>query len=321
MNTQELRLAVPGPLQQTLTLAATLYWPERLPADTLTLYFCVPGGGLDRHYYHLVTDDGSTRFSLVQPLVDSGALVVCLDPPAVGGSDEPANGFALTPEHVADYNAAALDAILEQLGRGTLPGVSTPEKFQVIGVGHSIGGMFISIQQARRRQFNALAVLGFSNIGMTTALPEAARPLCGNPRAREYLSGLARDHYAEPFPELPSNGQAREVFGGHAAREALDALRRCRSRLLATASMGSLLPGCYQAEFDMITVPVYLAMGDQDICGGEQTVLDTFPNAPCDPVQVLTNTGHSHFIFESVRDLASGIIAWATKLRAQSVPA
>ena len=80
--------------------------------------------------------------------------MVTLDPPAVGESDEPDDGYTLTPDLVADVNAHAFDQVLARWPDATR-----------IGVGHSAGALLTVVQQARHRTYDALGLFGFGRGG------------------------------------------------------------------------------------------------------------------------------------------------------------
>ena len=78
-------------------LAVTVTAPEaaRL-AEPPLVYFCVPGGGLDRGYYDLRA--GATmRFSFAEQIAARGGITIAIDPLGIGGSTRPDRGFELTP--------------------------------------------------------------------------------------------------------------------------------------------------------------------------------------------------------------------------------
>src|SRR6185312_11103522 len=106
-------------------LAADVYTPAVM-GDRPMVFCCVPGGGMSRGYFDLQPPPALGNYSMVRHLTDRGFVVVTLDPPAVGESDEPDDGYALTPDVVADVHARAFDELLARWPDATR-----------IGVGHS----------------------------------------------------------------------------------------------------------------------------------------------------------------------------------------
>ena len=58
---------------------------------------------------------------MARHLAAGGDLVMTVDPPGVGGSDMPDDGYTLTPRVVADVLAAALEGLRGDLGSDDLP--------------------------------------------------------------------------------------------------------------------------------------------------------------------------------------------------------
>ena len=86
------------------SLAVDVFLPEPLGRDPIVCC-CVPGGGMSRGYFDIEAPAALGNFSMARHLVDRGFIVVTLDPPGVGESDVPDDGYTLTPDVVADVNA------------------------------------------------------------------------------------------------------------------------------------------------------------------------------------------------------------------------
>jgi pimeloyl-ACP methyl ester carboxylesterase len=291
--------------------------PGRL-ADPAPVYFCTPGGGLDRRYYDLRACN-TRRFSFAEQMAERGGIVVAIDPLGVGGSTRPQRGFELTPDVHARALAALHAAVVARLARGgfvaTLPALA---RLASIGVGHSLGGLFTVFQQAMARCFDGLVLLGFGMGGLPSALDEDTRAYAGDPAgARAHVVRLARRWYADPYPPLEVDGRGREIYGGRADPAALAALRACRAPLLATAAVFSVIPGSSAPEAASIDMPLLLVAGDDDLCGPAQSLSAGFPGSPDVAVLELERTGHSHFVFPSVDVLFPRIADWADRLAAR----
>lgn len=295
-----------------LVIAATVYAPSVSRGGTALIYFCVPGGGLTRRYFDLVTADGDERYSFARAATASGAVVVAIDSVGTGDSGAPKDAFTLDPVTIADCHADALTGVLADLRAGTLDPALPPASAsaRVIGLGHSIGALMLSLQQAKHRQFDALALLGFSQIGMPQALPTEARFLLDDPAARNKVETIARMVHQAPWFELPTGQGAGEVYGGRADPAARTSLKACTTRLLATASLAVLVPGLYRSECERVQLPLFSAFGDKDICGGRDDILASFPNVAQHQIQSLAETGHTHFIFATAPVLFGALMAW-----------
>ena len=88
-------------------LCVDLFVPDGLGPSPL-LWVCVPGGGISRQYFDLELWSGQNgAFSMARYLASGGDLVVTVDPPGVGESESPDDGYTLSPHVVADVVAAA----------------------------------------------------------------------------------------------------------------------------------------------------------------------------------------------------------------------
>jgi pimeloyl-ACP methyl ester carboxylesterase len=301
-----------------LSVAADIFLPPRLRTPPVAL-FCLPGGALARGYYHLEPTPGleSGRdggdFSFAAWMVSHGFIVVTLDHLGTGGSSRPRDGFELTPDVLTTANALAVDSIRADLLAGRVEGQARPlAELQTIGVGHSMGAMLTTLQQARDRRHAALILLGFSAQGLAPALSaEEATFAADPPGARHNVVRLARVRSGEPYPEMASSAQSREIFAGkNADRRGVEALQRARTQLLVTAGLFSMLPGSSAPECAQIDIPVFLAVGDRDIAGAPHQIPASFPGSRDVTLLVLPATGHCHFLFASRRRLFARAQGW-----------
>ncbi len=289
--------------------------PASQLADPPVVYFCVPGGGLDRGYYDLRTKEG-TRFSFAEQIAARGGITIAIDPLGIGGSTRPARGFELTPQRHARALAALHTEAGARLRSGRLLATLAPlPEFVGIGVGHSLGGLMTVFQQAEFRSFDGLVLLGFGTGGLPSALDDEMRVFAGDPAgARAHVVRLAQRWYADPYPPLGADGRGREIYGGRADPDAIAAMRACRAPLLATAAVFSIIPGSSAPEAARVDVPLLLVAGDSDLCGPAEALASGFPGSPDVSVLQLHDTGHSHFAFPSVDELFRRIPAWSASL-------
>lgn len=299
-------------------LAVTVTTPEagRL-SDPPRVYFCVPGGGLDRGYFDLRAGAG-TRFSFAVQMADRGGITVAIDPLGIGGSTRPRRGFELTAEAHARALARLHATLCDRLHAGRLLALLPPLPELVgIGVGHSLGGLMVLLQQDVAASFEALALLGFGTHGLPAALDDELRAFAGDPAgAHGNAMRLARGRFAEPYPALAVDGRGREIYGGRADPHALEAMRACRAPLLATVAVFALIPGSSLPAAARVDVPVLLVTGDEDLCAPARELAASFPRSPAVSTVELAATGHSHFAFASVDELFPRIATWAASLMA-----
>lgn len=140
------------------TIAGWLFLPpaEKVAVDTPML-FCLPGGTYSKAYYHLEVP-GYPGYSFAQYMAELGFIVVAIDHLGVGESSSPEDPLTITHEIAAAANAAVARDLRGQLASGTLhkslPLIRRPE---LVGIGHSMGGMLATVQQARWNSFDAVA--------------------------------------------------------------------------------------------------------------------------------------------------------------------
>ena len=295
------------PGEGALSVQADIYRPPRLRSPPTAL-FCLPGGALTRGYYDLQSDPApepahsAAGFSFARSLSARGFIVVTLDPLGVGGSSRPRNGFELTPDVLTEANAVAVDRICRDLA---LPDLRT------IGVGHSMGAMLTAMHQARECRHAGLMLFGYSTRGLAPALSPEEAAFADDPAGtRQNVVRLARARSREPYPEINSS-QGRGLFACKGAdRRGVEALQSARTELLITAGLFSMIPGSSAPECARLDIPIFLAVGDQDIAGPPHEIPASFPAAPDVTLLVLPATGHCHFLFASRRHLFARASDW-----------
>ena len=253
---------------------------------------------MSRGYFDLQPPPELGNYSMVRHLTDRGFVVVTLDPPAVGESDEPDDGYTLTPDLVADVHAHAFDQLLARWPDATR-----------IGVGHSAGALLTVVQQARHRTYDALGLLGFGRGGHERfALTVEEREQAGgivalHPRAlRQPVAGGFHVDVAVPA----------RWDGRPAGRTA--ALGSVKSRLLAVVGLVSMIPGSIDSEMATVDVPVFLGVGDHDIVGDPHAVPACFPACRDFTLFVLPGTGHNHNVAPDREVLWERLAGWAAQV-------
>jgi pimeloyl-ACP methyl ester carboxylesterase len=269
--------------------------------------FCLAGGGANRRYFDL-GDAGDRDFSFAARLTAAGFAVAAADVPGVGDSSLPTVPGFLSPRAAA----AALHAALAEL-RATAPGLAD---LPVIGVGHSMGGMMIVLQQGAFGDFAGIALLGSNAGGLDWALADAERGYTGDEAAIERdLAALTAARFGDPFAAMRlTTAGAGTIFAGESP-EATARLRTARDRLFNAGGMMSMIPGSFRTEAEAINVPLFLAFGDNDIGIPPHLVSRDFPAVPDVTLIILPGTGHNHFGFSTMARLCARLGHWATTLQ------
>ena len=284
-------------------VAIDLHAPNAPPR---ALLFCLAGGGANRRYFNL--GDADTRdFSFAARLTAQGFAVAAADVPGVGDSLLPETPGFLSPRAAA----AALHDALVQL-RTAQPALAA---LPVIGVGHSMGGMLIILQQGRFADFAGIALLGSNAGGLDWALTDAERTYAGDEAAIERdLAALTTARFGDPFAAMRiTTAGAGTIFAGETP-EATARLRTARDRLFNAGGMMSMIPGSFQSEAQSIAVPLFLAFGDNDIGIPPHLVSRDFPAAADVTLLILPGTGHNHFGFSTMARLCARLGHWGAIL-------
>lgn len=299
-NTEQLRLPAGLIGEHALQLAATLFLP---PASPRRLWICQPGGNMNRHYFDLrppESDDDS--YSFAAQMTARGDAVLALDHLGVGDSDKPEDGWSLTSECLAMATAHAVASIRTRFAG--LP---------MLGIGHSMGAMMTVLVQEQAQSFDGVALLGFSTRGLSDYLPPALKSLAEIPdgdRLRPHVQKM----FGQPYPVIHGRGGDgnAELFGSRKAEPAgVAALKRATGHLLPLPALRAMLPGNVAAECAVLRVPVFLGIGERDMVGPPEQVPAAFTHSVDVSLELLPETGHSHFVFPSRRQLFERLSAWA----------
>jgi pimeloyl-ACP methyl ester carboxylesterase len=297
MHSDALRLVLPLASDWPgLALLADLHRPEGKPR---ALLFCLAGGGANRGYFNL-GDAGNRGFSFAERMTAQGFAVAAIDIPGVGGSDTPPDFDRFSPRDAA----AALHEALSVLRHQT--GLAVP----VIGLGHSMGGMLIILQQAHFADFAGVALLGSNASGLDWALTDAERAYAHDEAAiARDLPALVAARFGSAFDPMQVKPGAGAIFAGESP-EATNLLRTARDRLFNAGAMQSMIPGSLASEAGAIRCPLFLASGDKDIGAPPREAIAAFPDVTEAQLLVLPATGHNHFGFASLALLCCQLARW-----------
>jgi alpha-beta hydrolase superfamily lysophospholipase len=296
--------------------AVSVYAPDRPVAGApVPVAVCLPGGYYRKEYFDLVVPPGTGEYSMARHLAARGWVVVTCDPPGIGGSDGPDDGYDLTPAALADTQAAVTATVLADLRAGTfVAGLPPVPHAAPIGVGHSAGALLTVHEQARHRPFVALALLGFAGHGLVEHLTDEERALADDPAAAAAaLPRLVAQRFGGALPAL-SGGTTSRFSDATAPAEAKTAMRAAQDRLLALLGLTSMIPGASAPELAAIDVPVFLGVGDADITGDPHVIPSHVPGSSDVTLFVLPHSGHAHHLAPTRTLLWDRLDAWARAL-------
>jgi alpha-beta hydrolase superfamily lysophospholipase len=300
---------VPGPAEQ----AAWVFVPPggRL-TDPVTVLVCEPGGTYDKRYWHLEVP-GHPGYSFAEDLAARGAVVIALDHLGVGEStvlDPP----TLTSTAVAAADHHAVAEVRRRLAQGDLaPGLDpAPDPF-VVGVGHSMGGMLVVRQQGRHRSFDAVAVLGWSNLGLEVH--------GGDDAVVSRFAGLTEEALAERWREFGDPTTIGNRAGLHGLfylddvpQAVLDADAAAEATLPGIAGYAAALPGVAAADAAAIEVPVLVGFGAVDTSPDPHAEVACYRSSRLVTLHVLAGAAHCTNLAATRHELWDVLHDWATGL-------
>lgn len=277
-----------------LSLTATLFKAES-PEKNVTL-FCLPGGGASAEFFDL-----SDEYSFAKKMCSKGYDVLTMDHPGTATNPLPKNHPFLLPWQSSDYIAQALQQWLKDE--------------DIIGIGHSMGGMTTTLIQARHRPFKAIGLFGSSAGGLEWGLSEEEKNYIDKPEAfARDLEKLTLAKFGRAFTEIPTGPSGKSItFGGETA-ELTQRLRDVSCELYAAGGMMSMVRGSFHKEVEAIDVPIFFAFGDHDIGIPPEDAPKDYIKTSSTELIVLRDTGHNHFAFKSIKTLCDKLDYWASNL-------
>jgi len=301
-----------------------VHLPDRLP-EPATVMFAFPGGGFGRKYYDIRTAPG---YSQAAHHTANGFVIVACDHVHVGDSSHP-DTFALTFENLAAANHSTCTTILDRLRTGTLADDIDPIGIErVVGMGQSMGGCLLTVQQAQHGTFDGVAFLGWSGIHTNFPAPDGSRltypmPPRGTdlrPIADQLLGKVAPDedhfrfcfHWPDEDPELMAADLASyrpytDVVRG-------DDVTPWGSATLPACAVTMMTPGAVSAEAAAIDVPVLVACGERDTVPDPSAEPGAYSNSSDVRVEVVPAMAHMHNFSRNRTVLWDRLEEWAESI-------
>jgi hypothetical protein len=238
--------------------------PDVLPPRPVVA-FCWPGGGYSRGYYD-IRFPGFDGYSQAEHHTARGVIVVACDHLGVGDSSEP-DRSELSYENVAAVNRATVDGVLGLLAAGALdddfPVVRHPV---LIGMGQSYGGMLLIVQQGRQWTFDAIAMLGYTAIGLSLPAPPAGGTSStgGKVPPPDQMSEREKMAYFFHWEDVPAEIVAEDMKGEHPTRE-LPLPMWASDRRPGGRHWSPAPPGVIAHWANVIECPVFIGLGERDV--------------------------------------------------------
>lgn len=220
-----------------IEFTATLYPAQGKTHDAVL--FCLPGGGVTTELFDL-----APGYSFKDKMTARRYDVITMDHPGTATNPLPEDHPFLKPRQAAEYIGRAAKAFI-----GDRP---------VIGLGHSMGGMMITLAQAKFDLFKAIALLGSSAGGLDWGLTDEEKAYIEKPEMFERdIKALTLKKFGAGFIEYPNSGPSGKsiTFGGETP-ELTARLRDIVTTLYATGGLMSMTRGSFRSEVNAIKVPM-----------------------------------------------------------------
>ena len=160
--------------------------------------------------------------------------------------------------------AALVDAPRAQASRGTRPG---PPR-------HPVDGRLVTIVEGRHATYDGIAALGFSAIQTVLAFPP------GTPTDADVFmprdDGLPNVTWGFHYDDEPADVVDEEMRG-----------YRMRARMptwgsatMPPSAIEMVQPGCVSEEAAAITVPVFVGVGERDVCPDPRAEPQAYSHSP-----------------------------------------
>jgi pimeloyl-ACP methyl ester carboxylesterase len=267
--------------------------------------FGFPGGGYSRQYFTFDMPDSSGGGEAGWH-AERGWVFVSVDHPGVGESTVPSEPERLTFSTVAAANAATVGQIRDALVGGTLaehfPAVHDPV---VVGIGQSMGGCFTIVQQGLHATYAGIGVLGFSARHTTIPFP-ALSAAADSPFALRD-DGLPALTWAFHYDDVPRDIVAQDMRdyptrAGNTPEWGSATIPPCATEMLD--------PGIVATEAAAITAPVFVGVGERDVCPDPRAEPEAYASSPDITVFVCPRMSHMHNFASTREQFWSRLHAW-----------
>lgn len=302
-----------GVAGRILQIAATVFMPPPAAmAASPTVIFGVPGGGYSKGYFDMEFP-GHQGYSEARYHCSRGIIFVACDPVGVGASSLP-DPVSIDFDLLGDSYDAAVREICNKLRAGSLiPGRGPIQSLTRIGIGQSMGGIVTILAQGRRSTFDAIGILGASAIH--TVLPQRdarAREasIAGHVQPRGSavdVDSIARSSrsiadfvYPFHFEDVPQDVLQADIGGGYPLRRS--PVPPFGSATIPPCAVTMMAPGCVAPEAAAVTVPVFVGVGERDVCPEPRAEPRAYANSTDVSVYLVPRMAHMHN-FASTREL------------------
>jgi pimeloyl-ACP methyl ester carboxylesterase len=313
---------LPGPLE----VAVSVFAPDTVPRGAGVLVMAgFPGGGYGRGYFNMHFP-GHTGYSEAEHHTSAGIVFIAADHLGVGESSVP-DLTRLTVEMLAAANDRAITEVLSRLEAGTLARELPPLQIAcTVGIGQSMGGCMTVVMQAHHRTYDAIAPLGYSAIH--TVLPQRSeearrKSIAAHQHARGTelssasiaASSAQVEDFVYPFhwEDVPADILQADMAGGYPLRRTVPPFG---SGTIPSCALQMMTPGCVAAEAGAITVPVFVGVGERDVCPEPLSEPSAYASARDVSVFIVPRMAHMHNFAGTRKLLWDRLVSWSRQVAA-----
>ena len=294
------------PYTSKVNLCGSLFLPDEFgctaPA-TMNLVVCLHGGSCSRSHFHPPYLDSS--YSFAEFMTQKGYLVLALDNLGMGESSRPEPESKLTLNMIAEANHLATQQCIDGLRSNQWGLLAESTKLQIAGLGHSMGGMLATYQQAHYKSFDQLIVAGWSNLPLELA----------GANIDEMKAALSSGGY------IPTDRtQMRALFHLPNVPDAIVTTDDQHSSLTpVTLATAALTSNVVVASANNTLCPVLLVYGEVDVSPAPDQELGFFPNSSQTALTLVADSAHMHNFANARTNVWQGIDQWIQKNQARAL--
>jgi pimeloyl-ACP methyl ester carboxylesterase len=305
------------PLEGTHHIAAWIFPPRGTTSDSVPLLWCLPGGSYSKAYWHFQVP-GHHDYSFAEYCSARGMLTIAVDHIGTGDSSRHSRASELLPQVVAGANELAYAELTARATAGELvPGLGASAIGPRVGVGHSMGAMLAVIQQSRYDSFDAVASLGFGNVGPNVSFTGVT----GESWATEdevmeiAYSGALDEPVIVPRSVLAQSiPLMREHIYGDLPDEIINADEQTNTPLPGVTGMLSTVPFIIADHAARIRCPVFIGLGERDSTSSHYDEMKAFRSSRDISLYILDGSAHCHNYANTRHLLWDRLARWISAL-------
>ncbi|HLZ97861.1 MAG TPA: hypothetical protein VKP66_07905, partial [Steroidobacteraceae bacterium] len=185
------------------------------------------------------------------------------------------------------------------------PGMAPIASLTRIGIGQSMGGKVTVLAQGRRGTFDAIGVLGASAIHTQLPQRDAAaresaerghRQVRGSAVDSESVAKASRSIADFVFPfhweDVPPDIVNADIVGGYPLRR--PPVPPFGSASIPPCAVTMMSPGAIAAEAAAVRVPVFVGVGERDVCPDPRAEPRAYADSPDITLCIVPRMAHMH---------------------------